>query len=183
MDPSKDSLLIAKDKGFTLLELLITLGIVVILVSLAVSLNSSLIAHYRREVAAKRLISALNAARSAAISQGQNVTLCPSEDKKTCDDDWQHQLLIFIGGNKNTKVVNNNAILHVYNKLPYGRLQLGTKRIVRYLRFTANGFPPNNQNNTFFFCYKNDSWKIRVNGLGRIYPKTKLEQADKNICY
>lgn len=156
-----------KSNGFTLLELLISLSIIVILLTLALSLSSDLIAYYRRDVAAKRLLSALNAARSAAMSQGRVATLCPSEDKKTCDGDWQHDLLIFIDVAADGHVDNDDTILHVYNKLAYGQLQLNAFPTSRYFRFAPNGFP-SNQNGHFSFCYKNKGWKIIINRLGRL---------------
>ena len=160
-------------KGFTLLELVISLGIMAILLGLAISLNSNLIAYYRRDVAAKRLLSVLNATRSAAISRGQFVTLCPSEDKKTCDGDWQHSLLIFIDTRADGNIARDNAILHIDNKLAYGQLKLHAFPTSRYFRFAPNGFP-DNQNGSFTFCYKNKGWKVIVNRLGRIRLEAKI---------
>jgi len=159
------------NNGFTLLELIISLAIMAILLGLAISLNSHLIAYYRRDVAAKTLLSALNAARSAAMSRGRVVTLCPSEDRKTCDGDWSHRLLVFIDTAATGEVVSDDAILHVYNKLAHGQLELHAFPTSRYFRFAPNSFS-DNQNGRFTFCYKGKGWQLIVNRLGRI----RLEQ-------
>lgn len=64
-------------RGFTLTELMITLAIVAILLSLAVPSFNSIIRESRLSTQANELISALNLARSEAIKRGLNVTVTP----------------------------------------------------------------------------------------------------------
>ncbi len=64
-----------QNKGFTLLELLVTLGIVAIFLSLAVPNVSFLLNKYRLHGAAHDLLNDVQLARSEAVKRGVRVTL------------------------------------------------------------------------------------------------------------
>ena len=82
----------ANNKGFTLVELLITLSIAAILMALAVPNFSSTIKSSRITTQANELVSSLNYARSEAIRRGTNVTA------SRADVNWQNGWVIASGG-------------------------------------------------------------------------------------
>lgn len=65
-------------RGFTLIELMITVAVGTILLTMAVPSFNSLIRDNRLTTQANEFISALNLARSEAIKRGLNVTVTPS---------------------------------------------------------------------------------------------------------
>ena len=71
-------------RGFTLIDLLVTLGIGAVLLGLAVPG----LAHHRGEVAVRtatsQTLAALQLARRLALARGQTVTVCPSSDGTVC---------------------------------------------------------------------------------------------------
>ena len=91
--------------GFTLVELLVTIAIMVIISTWAVPSYQRLAA--RNELAAEvmRIRTALALARNTAITRHMIITLCPSANGTVCDnDDWTAPLLIIAGrGDGNIK--------------------------------------------------------------------------------
>ena len=63
--------------GVTLIELLVTLSVLVILLTVGVSQLGYMVAHNARSAEVNTLIGHLNFARSLAISRGINVCVCP----------------------------------------------------------------------------------------------------------
>lgn len=70
--------------GVTLIELLVTLAVVAILLTLGVSGFRTLIANAKMTTAANSLIGHLQFARSEAVKRNQKVKVCPSTDGATC---------------------------------------------------------------------------------------------------
>jgi type IV fimbrial biogenesis protein FimT len=67
-----------KNRGFTLIELMITLAVMAILLSWAVPSFQEIIRQNRLTTDTNDLVTALNLARSEAIKRGRTVTVTPS---------------------------------------------------------------------------------------------------------
>jgi type IV fimbrial biogenesis protein FimT len=76
-------------RGFTLLELMVTLAIAVILASIAAPSFQNMLASQRVQAAAFDLLANLTLARSEAIKQNRNVTLASINGKDAWEDGWQ----------------------------------------------------------------------------------------------
>src|ERR1700722_13509659 len=87
----------AKASGFTMIELMMTIAIATIVMTLAIP-------SFRYVTNANRIASEINGllgdmqfARAEAIKEGQGVTVCVSTDHATCaanDTDWQHGWIV-----------------------------------------------------------------------------------------
>jgi type IV fimbrial biogenesis protein FimT len=79
-----------KTRGFTLVELIVTLAVAAILVSAALPSMRDLIRNNRLTAATNLFVSSLNIARSEAIKQGRNATVCVSDTQNSCSgSNWQ----------------------------------------------------------------------------------------------
>ena len=80
--------------GFTLVELVITLAVLAIIVTLALPAFTALVNGNRLTAQANELVADLQAARMEAITRNRPVTLCPSADNATCSGgDWGNRIM------------------------------------------------------------------------------------------
>lgn len=88
--------------GVTLIELLVTLSILAILISVAIPALSSFVADSQKSSRVFDLVGALNLARSEAIKRGVNVSVCktehPDAEEASCQADagWNQGWLVFV---------------------------------------------------------------------------------------
>lgn len=100
------------NKGFTLIELMVTVSIVAIMASIAVPSYQSFVAQTRLTTQTNDLATALSQARSEAVKRGVRVTVCktadPADPSPTCTTSggWQQGWLVFVD---NTHVTGNVA--------------------------------------------------------------------------
>ncbi|HZT01599.1 MAG TPA: GspH/FimT family pseudopilin [Steroidobacteraceae bacterium] len=74
----------AKEPGFTLIELMITLAVAMILLVIAFPALQNFLRNDRQWTTANSLVMSLNAARSEAIKQDTAVSLCPTTNGTSC---------------------------------------------------------------------------------------------------
>ena len=89
--------------GFTLMELMITLAIAAILLSVGVPSFRALIKDSHLTVANNDLVTAFNVARSEAVKRGLRVTVCKSANQASCttSNNWDQGWLVFTDENNN----------------------------------------------------------------------------------
>ena len=71
-------------RGFSLGEILATLGVAAVSLSLVVPSLDSVTRSNRRASAINELVATLHVARSEAITRNASVVVCPSQDGQTC---------------------------------------------------------------------------------------------------
>jgi len=87
-----------KNTGFTLLELIVTLAIVAILLTVGVPSLRTFIQGNQLISSTNELLSALHVARSEAIKSNGRVTVCESSNGTSCatTGDWKNGWIVFI---------------------------------------------------------------------------------------
>jgi type IV fimbrial biogenesis protein FimT len=91
-----------KTHGFTLVELLVTLAVAAILMTVGVPSMRDLIRNNQLTAATNMFVSSLNIARSEAIKQGRNANVCVSDTQNSCNGtDWGLGWLVWLDSNKN----------------------------------------------------------------------------------
>ena len=86
-----------KRRGFTLYELLLTLGLVAMLVSLGAPAFASMLARSRQAAEINALFHAVHLARKESVVHRKVVSLCPSHDGESClpGTDWSPGWIVF----------------------------------------------------------------------------------------
>lgn len=103
--------------GFTLIELLVTIAVAAILLTVGVPGFQSLFNRNRVATATNDFISGVNYARSAAVANTQNTTLCMSNNQASCTGNtgWTNGWVVLQGA----------AVLRAHGPLNAGNAAIG----------------------------------------------------------
>lgn len=86
-----------RTNGFTMLELLVTLAVATILITIAIPSFMHMIASNQRQTIVANVIRAVNHARSEAITRNVNVQLCGGSDNCTnAPSSWNDGWVIYV---------------------------------------------------------------------------------------
>ena len=82
--------------GFTLIELMVTLSVAVILITVGIPSYQDIVRNNRVTAISNEMLTALYFARSEAIKRGISVSVCRSNDDQTaCAADWADGFIVF----------------------------------------------------------------------------------------
>jgi type IV fimbrial biogenesis protein FimT len=98
-------------RGFTIVELMITVVVVGILASVAAPAFTSMVTSTRMSGQMNAMIGALNVARSEAQKRGQTVTVCAGTST-TCGDDWSAGYVVVLESSTKKLLAVNPAQSH-----------------------------------------------------------------------
>jgi type IV fimbrial biogenesis protein FimT len=161
------------NRGFTMIELMVTISIAAILVSMAAPSFQSLIVQSRLTTQANQLITSLHYARSEAVKRGGRVTVCTSDNGATCvaGSSWQDGWIIFSDrGATGTLDAGSDQLLRVFDGLKGSTLG-GGNNFGNWITYQANGRSQGNgglANGTFGLCSNAHGRNISINITGRI---------------
>lgn len=130
--------------GYTLLEMLITLSISAILLSLAVPAFAGVIRQLQSDTMINTLAGHFQLARSTAITQRHPVVFCARASDIACGSDWSRGALVFADPNNNRKLDGDERLLAFMPATPEGsKLSIKAALNKSYLRFMNNGMLEN----------------------------------------
>lgn len=124
--------------AFTLIELMITLVIAGVLMSVAVPAMKNFLGRNKARHEIQQLSMALRSARSHAIFHQQAVIVCPKDRSGKCHKNWNRDIHVFIDSNNNRKYDNDERILTIIKAVNKSFSLRSFPR--NMLRFTYRGF-------------------------------------------
>lgn len=156
----------ARDQGFSLVNLLITLVLLSILLSLALPAFDQLIRDNRNTALRHLLIQHVQQTRTYAVAQRATYQLCGSSNGTDCDGSWMEHWLTF----KSDSAASPKLLQQVQ---PPTSHNLCWSSLSKYLRFQADGTSPAS-NGHFALCYQQQPvWKLTINNQGRMRQETQ----------
>lgn len=105
-------------KGFTLIELVVTVLIISIVATLGVSSFQNMGIQSYLATYSNELLTSFIIARTEAIKRNKAITICPSEDQATCSDEkWAQGWIIFVDEDSDGTADTGEEILRIGKKL------------------------------------------------------------------
>lgn len=163
-------------RAFTFVELVVTMTVIAIIVSLALPHFHQYMAKLESQTTHKRITTATTYSRAQAALLRQNIVICPSESFTKCEPyKWTSGFLIFVDNNRNRQLNDNEQLLHIEQlKLKYATLEwrgtLGTQSVT----YQGQSALPIGSNGSFFYCSldNKDSQRIYLSKMGH----TRMEK-------
>ena len=132
-----------KQKAFTLIELIITIAVIAIIISIATPYVLTQLSAMEAKRIRYDISNTLSIAKAESLIHRQNLLVCLSDDNSTCDKNSKSALLLFEDSNDNKSFdANVDVLLNVQPLDPkYGTLHLraGGRHYVKF--FGDTGMP------------------------------------------
>lgn len=158
-------------RGFTLLELLITLVLFSFALAFAIPSLSDSIQRSAVYNDSKQLLHLVRLARQQAVFGGERVVVCALNSDRACTRDWSKDLVVFTDANNNNRVDGNDRVLRQWHRNEHHTAIRWSGFGSGYLRFRQSGYAA--ENGAFTLCpVSGDISKARqlvVNRVGRAY--------------
>lgn len=163
--------------GLTLIELMVTLVMLVVTVSVVAPSMQRLICGNRLRTETDRLLVAINLARSEAVNRNIPVSLCPSTMASSGDDRCSGSLadgwIVFTNQDRDGVVdAGTDEVIRAFAAIPRGYFLTnlaGTRAITEAITYLPDG--SSRRNRTLLLCppagYPVAPWRVVLNLVGR----------------
>lgn len=177
-------------RGFTLIELIVTVAIAGIVIAMAVPAYTTMTQNNRQTAYINDLARALYLARSEAISNNQNVVVCESDDTAStpscsASNTWQTGWLMFIDADGDNAYDEADEIL-----LKVGRNITDTNHTlvrsvfgggsVNFIRYSPTGITNANAGSTFVLCDNRGAELAKAINISRLGRSNQAVDTDDN---
>ncbi|MEE8428747.1 MAG: GspH/FimT family pseudopilin [Gammaproteobacteria bacterium] len=155
-------------KGFTLIELMVTLGIASIVLGMAAPAMRDMVQNSRITSQANELLASLGMARSEAVKRGTPVSICRSADLLSCSGgagSWAAGWIVFDDLNGNGAVDGGEMVLRVRQELSGNPTLNGPAPVIYQPTAMVNA--PATFTHTIQGCSGNQGRTVTLNATGR----------------
>jgi type IV fimbrial biogenesis protein FimT len=170
-------------RGFTLIEMLATIAVMTMLVTLAAPSFREMAIRNRLVTYANDLISSANFARSEAVRRGLPVTLCPSITGTRCSGrDWNTGWIAFVNADDDNPATVDAAgepVLRVHEALSDSYTMYSSAVFVNHVTYRADGSA--NDAGVFALCHDADPVGSRAVILTQLRPRVATDTDNDRI--
>lgn len=167
-------------RGFTLVELLVTIVIIAILATLGVPSFTQFLRNWQRDSATKAFMTHVQLARTESIKTSRKVVMCVSTNGTSCANstDWKGGWLVFVDTNGDESLSNGETLVAVRSASTGVSSMTGTNNTSK-LVFLPNGLM--SSGTTTVTVTPNGSTslklnKIALNTVGRASLSTESQE-------
>jgi type IV fimbrial biogenesis protein FimT len=158
-------------RGISLVELMTTVGIAAIALTLGVPAFTGVHSGMQRTQASMELIASFRLARSEAARRGVSITICPSGDGLACSTDpapsWSAGWMVFTDLNENSRVDSATDTIVYTARFGQGSFSLTSDTaIAKGVLFSGSGFPK--ATGRYTYCDKTGALNLDLSYVGRI---------------
>lgn len=127
-----------REDGFTLIELMIAIGLMALLLSMAVPAMNMFVSNARQTGAVNDFVSSMHIARSTAITTNARVTICPSASGGNCEAvSWDEGWIVFGDLDSDQNVDGDESIIAASAGID--GLSIVSGEFAQYLMYRPNG--------------------------------------------
>jgi type IV fimbrial biogenesis protein FimT len=183
---SAHSSITEREKGLTLIELMITMALMSIVLVLGIPSFQEIIKNNRLTTATNALVGSLNLSRSEAIKRNVRVTVCKSSTGAGCTDSgtWDQGWMVFTDPNNSTTYESDaETLLFVWEGVDGNLKMTGEADVANYVSYIARGSTQRSdggvQSGTIKACDAKDG------GTGRrlrLAPTGRVQVAKESDC-
>lgn len=129
-----------QQRGFTLVELLVTIVILAILSMLGIPSFTKFLREWQRDSVSRELMTAVQTARAEAIKSSRKVVLCPSSNGTSCANgsDWKGGWLAFVDTDGDEALDSGERLIAVRSSAANVSSMSGSDSVTK-LVFLPNG--------------------------------------------
>lgn len=134
--------LVNRHLGFNLIELMVTLSVATILMTMGVPSMQAAIESGRVSSQINDLLASIQLARSESVKTGRRVVLCKSTDMASCASDggYDQGWIVFVDLDNDATVDTGEPIVRVHGPLAGDHSFAGSDDVTQYVAFTSDGF-------------------------------------------
>lgn len=151
--------------GFTLIELIVTMALAVIVLTIGVPSFQDMLRTNRAATQTNEFTSAITLARSEAAKRNRNVVLCPSTNQASCTGgtNWAAGWIAFVDIDGNDALDGNDVLLRAWEKLSGNPTYTGPET----LAYRPSGEPKAATQQQFSYTLDSKNYAICVSPVGR----------------
>lgn len=142
-------------RGFTLIELMVSIAVLVVLISIAAPSYRRLVVDTRMATQTNEFLTGLQFTRSEAVKRNATVTMCKSSDGAGCaaSGTWAQGWMVFV------TVDGSDTVLRVHAALTEGSTLVGSAGVAAIVSYRPNG--QSAQSGQFDLCSDETSYPGR----------------------
>jgi type IV fimbrial biogenesis protein FimT len=168
-----------RPKGFTLLEMMVTLFIASILFAVAIPSFKTMSARNRLVTYTNDLIASVNLARSEAVRRGSPVTICHTDDGETCSGSWSTGWITFADPDNDGDIAKKEDIVRVHEGFATKYTLAADDAFDTHVTYGADGSA--HASGVFAVCHDAQLKGSRAIVLTRLRPRVGTDTDDDGI--